>query len=264
MEQHVKLRKVRFSLCNRIVHEGKIASRSLIKNGCSVEELTSRLNTLLKTSVTSASKWTLLLLATVALLSQEIAGEAIRIGTTLGLVSLPRIYVVAIGVAAWIAIIFRILPSIIYVFLRYDLRLKETDHRRFSSIRQHLSGDEFGDLTSPIRNSQLSEFYPLDTAVLLSLYFTVLLIGLFPLYASSFLIAMELLTLWRFNEYNLIEYSILISCSVLFWSTSVYTVLFFVPLPVRKNLSFIRWNFLYPINLNETGLHPSGSRWLDN
>lgn len=257
-------RKTYFSLCDRIVHEGKIAVRELIHDGSDRVELLARLNELMRKPTANLSKYGALCVTIAAILSQSASGSELNIKSALMTLSVPRLYLVSAGVACWYFILLQTYSLCIYMILNLNIRNQGSSSSRFSSVRHGLQGDDNADVISPIRNSQLSGFSWGNNFWLHTTYLLPLFVCILPLFAACVVLNLELARLVSEGHSSWFNATIAIATVALSVCSNLYFVYFFTPFPIKKNLDNLRWNFLAQINKNEQGFHPTLNKWRKN
>ena len=251
-----------FSLFARILHEGKVAIRHLFREGKKCSEITSRLQELTRSSTKEVGKYSVIILVIAITLKHFPEDSVVFWNTPYASVSLPKLYLISAGIIAVYMLLYYLLPTLIYICLSSHLHSRSKSTTRFSNFKNKILGDDYADVYSPIRTTQLLTFNHTDKFVLTALYVLPLALSLFPILAATSVIYFELFKLLENGGFDRLDAVIAYSAFVIGCSSLMYAIIFFVPFRVRKDLQQIRWGFLYPINANSLGLHPSLDHWL--
>lgn len=256
-------RKKKFSLFNRVHHEFLRAFSELLQEGKESDDLLSRLQMVQKQQIKQLSKFTVLFLVTSILVTQTAIGDTIKINSSLAQISLPKIYVVPIAAYYWWMTTISFLATVQYVFVEAAISNNVTKNTRFHAIKHHLTSLAEHDLSSPIRNGSLVKSSSSDHFVLLVTYIAPFLLALLPIIIALVGITVETFVLFSESSTLSIEWALAATViGVIFFSSS-YLIMYFTPMVVRKNATFIRWNFLFPLSNKAGEGHPRGSLWLD-
>jgi hypothetical protein len=146
------------------------------------------------------------------------------------------------------------------------LKAKESSRIRLSGFSTSVFGlltqrkNEDVTLGLPIySNNFLKEIIPTSSLLTFALL-TGLAASLLPTLAFSISIFVQQFDLLQNVEIQFLEKAALACGLVILAFSWIYSLLFLIPLPMKKNQSQIRWNFLFPIRLHY--VHPQSKNWL--
>jgi hypothetical protein len=255
-------KKVRVSMYQQILHEFRTAIRRAHFEGMSRSEIEGNLLKLIQDNIKDLAKMTAGLLILAVAVENLRQGDLLAIKTSFIELSIPAVYCAFLGAVLWLGLVISLLTQAQYLSAKVVSEYVFHKWRRFASAEWALSGCSFFDVTSPLRNGHFFKIkQPFLGAlyVFFSLAFVIISIPVFGSAWSLFTIALSELSA---GSSAYLGKSLAISTVALMVLPVVYAIIYFVPFPILKNTSTIRWNFLSTLVWGTSRLHPQAKRWL--
>ena len=223
------------SIFQQIAHEFHVVARDHFRKGEDEGDLRKSVEGLIEKQKKEAIGMAIGLLILAALISNLGDGGVVRIGTPLGDVTLPKIYLVFAGSFAWASIIFQSLNVIQLLTFQVKIRSFSRHPGRFLAAESVIRGGDIGDIISPLRvghHFRLSAWYRFTLGFFLLAF---LLLGAFPVIASVGLFFSSAMNQFGVDYGFFLEDIAAISSVVLLISPILYFIAFFIPVGIEKS-----------------------------
>jgi hypothetical protein len=255
-------KSVRVSVFQQVLHEFRTAIRRSQSEGISRQEIESQILILIKDSSKELSKMAVGLLIVAISVENLRQGTLLPIKTSLVEISVPAIYAAFLGALLWFGLIISSITQIQYVSAKLAGQYVFHKWRRFSEVEWALSGSNFIDVTSPLRNGHLFVLWLPFRATLHITYFIMILVLSIPIIGSVWSLLSVAMAEIVSTSSAYLGKPIAFATVALIVLPVLYFIAYFTPFPIRKDLKTIRWNFLVNLVWGSNRLHPQSSKWL--
>jgi hypothetical protein len=254
-------KKVSVSLYQQILHEFRTAIRRAQSEGISRQEIERNISVLIAESSKDLTKMTaglLLLAISVENLKQ---GDLLTVKTSLIEISIPAVYGACLGSIFWFGLIVACINQSQYLSAKVVSEYLFHKWRRFAGAEWALTGSTYFDVASPHRNGHFFKIKQPYLITLNFLFFLAFMILTVPVIGSAWSILAIATGEISSASSAYLGKSLAVSTIALVVLPVLYLVAYFVPFPIRKNESTIRWNFLINLVWGPKRLHPQANRW---
>ncbi|UTH49007.1 hypothetical protein [Loktanella salsilacus] len=257
----MKPKSQRFSLFDRIVHETTRGFKELLKEGHDQVTLSKNIQDLELKSLKDLLKVGAFYLALSFSMMSSGPSKIISIPTPIGKLDLPLSISIFIASAALAGICLGLIKFAVLTTTKSIIAHKVQSKSRFIAGRSVAQGDENSDITSPLRVGTFIKLQTGDTIGVFGIYGFIFTLSILPLvFSLPTIISAIFLGIYQIDGINL-ESAVIISSSLLLFSSLVYLILFFTPLDIKPDRYKIRYGLLYQIGKDEKGLHPRSFQW---
>lgn len=252
---------IKVSLFQLFLHEIYSEARKRTVNG--VEPLAARthLTEAIEAQQKPLASGATLTVVAALLINGLTEGTNISIRTALGSIDFPAIYVAFFGSIGWFVLISSCLQITALMAAQSRLDTSKIFFAGRPSAYSVLTGGKNYDFLSPIR---VGNFFSIRGGTVFGylLYIPFALLA-FPIIGGIATILKFLLRAISSGDNVFLGFGFEAAALCLIILPTLYAFAFFVPLKVNKEVSFIRWSFLYRVT-RTTSLHHNSPRWLQD
>jgi hypothetical protein len=255
-------KSVRISVYQQILHEFRTSIRRAQSEGTTRQEIEGHILTLIRDCSKSLSKLIAALLVIAISIENLRNGTMLPIKTALVEIEIPAIYCAFLGSLAWLGILVSVISLIQLLSAKTICPYVFHKWRRFSEAEWAITGSNYFDTVSPLRNGHFFKIWlPFKLSLLLVYFFMMIVLSTPVLIASYSILSVALAELESQTSVYLGK-SISIATAVLMVLPPIYLIAYFIPFPVQKDKNVIRWNFLVSLVWGARNVHPQYKNWL--
>lgn len=252
-------KSVRVSLFQLFVHEIYSEARKRSRNSLSPLAITENL----ASAITTQAKQlfgSILVFVVIGILLHNLGGVgSFTLNTPYFTISLPAIYICFVGVFSYYVAIISLLQLMVIIVGQSRIQNSRELNISRPSAYMLISGSDQYDFISTIRPGKL--FSPKGGGAVSLLIATPLIFCIIPIFGSIFTYFSYLRNeIFHANAVYL-GTSLGVISALIFAISFLSIIIYFIPLPIRKEVDFIRWSFLINTTGNG-GLHHNAKRWL--